>query len=1108
MPQCSPYDEWRDSIYALLSLSDLACERAELSRYQSGGETPAKAIPRTLLMDVDGLGSRVWFTEIDLKSAGIDVDHLANFFFNFEERRGLLAQSIGHTFLERYPVARRKHEFFLVLPTAISLAIRRFVVEMMDRSGLRPAMLAALARDYSDLFRDVNLLGGPRGADLEFRMTENGYFAGVTSKVDRGRLLNLLFVMDNLAGFETDSFAGSNPDSMAVADDVDRFINHAECLAKADPDFQQGTTLIVGCGFGRGVSYALNNVDRADWRIEMISAPDLCTLSSTPDFKPLSLWRILDARDELERQGLQLHNINGLLNLVAWARTLKGHLVPHGELPDDFVESSASTFLMVNQNNLLELRELVARLWDAHMQRDLTGRWVKVRREGHSFFEEDKTKPLYASEEQRAGVFETSIRAWWCDVEVPENVRDSMGYPRWQTSTVWLARAAPVLEDVFHNLPAGALLWRTIYEGDLSNIGHDEVPLEYDEAVAELRVTIDRERRRILVHASRRYELAHLSSDNRAERALVAALVEGAAKLAGREFEALQREAVVDRIVRSPLARQQHVFTNPTLRDYVQGSLTERVTVIDQLDDAASKLGLGWKVRTRADGAWILGKSETTQFLNKLVSALQDDLATDLRQFERSSLLNMILRNHEAAAVDRAHWHRTTAAVVALHNDEAAARETISRYEFRLNAVFQSCRILAEFAICECPLTRGRYPGVLDLARLMTRAANLFNIGGWSDAIRWDVMEPRLRVTPLGDVHANWDFVNEVVEPFLLAAADLRLDDAIKEYPKNLEKRKVVASLADAFEPEFLSAFEEEFGVTIDHMRTFVEFVEDIAVRSKRAVVMLPRSSLLTVKTDIGELDEEIARRIVNALTLETRPLWKATPSGYDDRDRFPWRFRRRLTILRRPLLQIDHKENPTIIMSPAIVREAFAYSVSNFHRGSFPNYQLSLGMRKWAGRIADTRGRQFAEDVARRLNELGWKTEVDIQITKLLHQRFDRDFGDIDVLAWNPTYRRVLALECKDVQFRKTYGEVAEQLSDFRGELRANGKPDYLLLHLNRMELIFQHLPKVAAYLKWEVVDTIESHLVFRNPVPMSFALNRLRERVTVSLFDNLEKI
>lgn len=97
-----------------------------------------------------------------------------------------------------------------------------------------------------------------------------------------------------------------------------------------------------------------------------------------------------------------------------------------------------------------------------------------------------------------------------------------------------------------------------------------------------------------------------------------------------------------------------------------------------------------------------------------------------------------------------------------------------------------------------------------------------------------------------------------------------------------------------------------------------------------------------------------------------------------------------------------------------------------------------------------------------------------------------------------------MLLIECKGVKYRKTFGEVAEQLSDFRGKLKVSGKRDYLLRHIDRVQLATDHVTKVGAYVGLATAH-LESHLVFRNPVPMKFALNHLKARVSVHTFGEL---
>ena len=66
----------------------------------------------------------------------------------------------------------------------------------------------------------------------------------------------------------------------------------------------------------------------------------------------------------------------------------------------------------------------------------------------------------------------------------------------------------------------------------------------------------------------------------------------------------------------------------------------------------------------------------------------------------------------------------------------------------------------------------------------------------------------------------------------------------------------------------------------------------------------------------------------------------------------------------------------------------------------------------------------------------MGWSAEPDVMVSHILKREGLKGFGDVDVLAWSRERGRVLvSIECKDLHYRKTEGEIAEQLADFRGQ-------------------------------------------------------------------------
>jgi hypothetical protein len=390
----------------------------------------------------------------------------------------------------------------------------------------------------------------------------------------------------------------------------------------------------------------------------------------------------------------------------------------------------------------------------------------------------------------------------------------------------------------------------------------------------------------------------------------------------------------------------------------------------------------------------------------------------------------------------------------------------------------------------------------------MAKVGFIQHVGGWSDAIAWDVMEPRVKIGALGDIFVNSQFIDNVMAPYGRAGSDVRVDEAVKNYARNLRQEEFQANSKSILDDAFLEAWEEEFGASFDETRQFIDFIEELGHGAEQGVFRLPTSKLLEARFDGKPLATQPLSSLVDVLTLKSRSSWREVPDEHEERDIHTWRFRRRLTTLRKPIIQIDNGSDPVVIVAPGLVRDAFGYMLGNYYRGDYPARQLKPRMRSWGGTYRNRLGREFSNEVAARLRKLGWQSTCEVAVTALLRKGFDKNYGDVDVLAWKPESGRVLIIECKDVQYRKTVGEIAEQLSDFRGEVGRDGKPDLLLRHLNRVELISHHLTELAAYIGIKQPIKIESHLVFKNPVPMQFALKRMEARVRLHTLAMLKDI
>jgi hypothetical protein len=221
------------------------------------------------------------------------------------------------------------------------------------------------------------------------------------------------------------------------------------------------------------------------------------------------------------------------------------------------------------------------------------------------------------------------------------------------------------LEPALPGLPKGPVRLVTLFKGNIEALeARDEHHLlNYDEAKATVNSDIDMGTSTVFITVSAEFEKAVFHHENIAERALVAALVKGFAKLAHRVVSSDEIEDLVGLIVPNANARQTHAFVARTFRDFVKHSVRSAPVKIDRDDMALLKLGLGWRARDRAAGPMIEGKEGCISFLNAVVRLLEEEICVELSRYNRRSVINLALQNHESAANDRDNWVRTAAAI-------------------------------------------------------------------------------------------------------------------------------------------------------------------------------------------------------------------------------------------------------------------------------------------------------------------------------------------------------------------------------------------------------------------------------------------------------------
>lgn len=1091
------FHELKDGCRACLILSETMCERAGITTFQVGEEYPLrKRITPNALPTIRTLCGWVTFSEANLDAMEISVNALDGYVLP-PENRNVLAQYAGDSPLFRKPLLRFGGDVVVALPSAIGPAIRSAVIDHCRSLGprgeqiLRMQHLSLVANQMLEtpMIHGIGMTPSP--------LSLEPVIPSSPIEVDIGYWVQVVLLVDDLSGFEQDGLLGSPKNSARVEVELNSAIRVVREQCEASSNFKAGITFVIMCGFGRGqMAGLLDHGDR--WFVEAASAYDAEVLGWRSDFSMADLLRLAMTERDLAHKGFEMRNMNGLLAQVGETLNNRGHLIPHEALPDGMLGG----MIMGATNGQLQPRVEHHQRYDRRVVSMPGGGFAEVRREGSGARSPGGVSYLYVSMDDARhrrfrAVWAKGNRVWWMESRPRSDDASMPCYRGFEALRTWMERIGPVLDRTVPELP-DLLLWDLQIDPQPSTPSADLVPAEAEEIRASIELRCAPSGVVTTIVAPEFWR--GLSNDNNiAEATLVEAFVLGALRLAGRDEAELP--AITSRIISSPYARQLHAFAPQDFRDHMRDAFDGRVVHISSIQNGAIRIGLGWSGVERPGGQ-VYGVEACTKALNDITAAAEASLCHDLSRFSRHSLIEAAVRNHEAAAIDARRWRKTAGAIIALSDDEAAMRSEVAETLFRLNGVSLACRLLMEIGLHHCSEKGGLEVGDIDLSRLMARAMMVMHLGGYSDAIRYGAMKPELRISPAGEVQIDVAFFEGILDPVGRDFTNRQVDRELLTYGDSLREPEIAdESRHSEVDSDFEAAWKEELGAGLRAYRSTMGELEDLCIKQGKSWITLPWTNL------VARLETEGATTILENLENVPRENWKSVPLGYDDADRQPWRFRRRLSIARRPLIRLGTDPEADVLVAPGMIQESLLATVHNMYEGHYEQQRLSSRkMRRWADRASNMNGMEFEETVATKLQALGWSVRRGIKFGEVLGRDPDENPGDIDVLAWHED-GGIMLLECKHLQFAKTPSEIAKQLSKFRGEVDAKGRPDRLARHLQRWAIARQNTNAFSNFTGLSN-PVISAGLVFSNTVPMQFAVDRISEKLWTGTTAQLETL
>jgi hypothetical protein len=1098
LPDNSDYRSMMRSIRALLKISEAIADRNDLQRNTEGGGEDKGQIYLPPWEELLAYSRNVVFTPLGLEELGINASDLKPFVWEFNKEKSALSSDMGNSHLERRPLLELGGSVVVLLPTAISAAIRRFVVETVE-SNKDLRIFEKFLHDSQ--MRELTELGLSR---LKAKPVNQFELPELQSKPP--------FCL-TISPFRFDSdkfgvFCFITPrmysDHLLVTNDRDDTISFEEYLSEvisfvsSTQKFSSGMLVLAVGGLGAGIAILPIKLP-SNWQFISYSAPNLLTLAGLQDLDLLTLWRLAKQQGLAEEQNVQFVNPNGDFNLYSAWREQEYELVP-----ENIPVGDRSILICPQINSLLHLRRKVRCSLDVHAAlRKSTNHWIEIeRKNAYSPISESRGMPFYGAgscfrKGEIAGVIETSNTWCWiaCEDKPSSDQENSIMFQMWNCVGQWLSR-------VVQRLLTGVEINKNVYElrllfphianwsreiDSLENIDHCE--LDWDQPVDDL----------VKIKITEAFLQTFAQSKNVAEREVVISLLQIVSNLAHIEISKISLDKIRDEIIPLGAARDFHVMGKNDASLYAHSGPRDVYFVRDEvLAEVYQKLGFAVAPEDRERK--IEGRDDVRRIVRKSVDHLKDEITRKLRSVNLQDIVCRCLEILDSIHSDHHTWEISAAAMLSLSSDKNELKKEAIKQESKRAGTSIAARTLIETALFSCSSTDcGEIVSDSTLDELLAMAQAVVEIADYDIPIRANFPVGNATIAPSGKLSVFNGFLVRLKSDYIQTTFEEGFKVAAASYSKNF------GNIPHSMQPGDYTDFDEavchEFGLSPTQMIDIGELLNSIGSDESKTFFLMKQSELIDLLSKELSIASESIREFIMAMRIYPRKSWdKDLPKGCEKKDVYPWLFKRKYSVVRRPLIEINLDPDPLIIVSPFLVKQSISYLLEYSYRGEFsPEYYESSRMREFQGKAKDRRSDSFEKKTADVLLKAGFHTKIEVNSYDLSAPSV---FGDIDVLAWkNDSLQPVLAIECKALRNARSTSEILSQLDQFRGE-----SGDLLFKHKRRLKWLEENPESFKAITKTKE-SQIQGIIVTSHIVPMQFMATDNDQEIEFMDIATLEK-
>lgn len=946
------------------------------------------------------------------KKLKIENDLISEFLFDWENNT-IDTEDYDNNPILFKPFIKHRNKYYLVMPTSQMYALDNFIINNLKANNH--------LEEVVELF-DTDVI---REAKVQF--TKMGWL-----RTDLEEKLNSkikVLTGESLWQFDENKIAYVHVLPNTVDDtDVEERANTVISGIKSvimDADHRYFVIFIMSTYTTLEPQYlALRDIEEANNQI-ITSVFDLERLISKWDLEQLSLWKYAKYFKIAQDKGLIIGPGYSILTYYSYYENNHGSFFRSDEAVDSvFFDLSIQGDIIIEDN------------YDSDKHGVL--RFMAERGFGYTpVFKADTYGPVYLSEELFLGEYKKVFTGFGFPVWIVEHEKSNPHSKHFVDAVAFWLNELSQSKHILFEFDGPIEISIAISE-DFFNLEHQKQNISNGMDIIEYEV--QPEIGKIIINIPDSFHKLLHRKDNHGERELMKTILESISRtMQIYKKPIIAEEDILSSIEASmPLGPAKMILTAISENNLlVDNSNIPNVRYIPKSDGSyVLENVLHWIGYEERIPKEIDNKEDKIKILVDCINAIIREVRKELKKYNSVELLKFLLSKNEAVIQHQEYRKIYVPARIACFEKYKDIYEEYKDAEANIVNVALSLRCLIEFVVAE-PYHENKRPNNDDVDYLLSLIQEMIYFGTVQDAIRFDIDDPKMGLLPSGRLGIDKGFYNNILNSYNTANHQDELLDYVNNFEGNFSQKddsKVALEISTYYQ-KVDEVFSDDWGIALTEIYSISHFLTEYCFSLEKSFGFLSETELIGLLKDKTSFPEKTINAYLSIMTLTSREKMDKAPKGYGMPEIFPWRYNRKLSHLRKPLIKIKVPEEGFRFLWGARSMIKSARNLAHqFSNASLRTEHKHSGVLNLIAKRNNIKGSNYRDSV---LNWLEANTDLkiipyEVKIKPKGNLIADEDLGDIDILAFDEGKKIIYSIECKNTRQAKIMYDFQRDLKNY----------------------------------------------------------------------------